>query len=294
MTRLPPATGPVDSTRGEDPSPEPGSRIIVARAPRAVNRSVQPPLSSARRLRVRGGVDPTRRSSPGSPSGCVAPDARRRSRDAGRPEPGGTFEPELHDPAGAALRCDAAAGRCPRGRARAAAARLRSRRLRRVARRRRRRSGRRHVIVAVWSEGEAPDPLLELDESAWTRRLEGPFLLWNLALGAAAARCDDGGSIVALVQSPSALDAAGFTPEAAIGDGVVALIRSVAASEGPRGVRANAVTTPLRLVERATLAPAPPLPGYPGRIDVEVAGAIRMLLSEDACGLTGRVLAADG
>jgi len=151
-----------------------------------------------------------------------------------------------------------------------------------------------HVIVAVWSEGEAPDPLLELDESAWTRRLEGPFLLWNLALGAAAARCDDGGSIVALVQSPSALDAAGFTPEAAIGDGVVALIRSVAASEGPRGVRANAVTTPLRLVERATLAPAPPLPGYPGRIDVEVAGAIRMLLSEDACGLTGRVLAADG
>lgn len=150
------------------------------------------------------------------------------------------------------------------------------------------------VIVAVWSEGEAPDALVELDDSAWTRRLERPFLLWNLALGAAASRCSDGGAIVALVQSPSALDAAGLTPEMAIGDGVVALIRSIAASEGPRGVRANTVTTPLRLVERATVAPAPPLPDYPGRIDVEVAGAVRMLLSADACGLTGRVLAADG
>jgi NAD(P)-dependent dehydrogenase (short-subunit alcohol dehydrogenase family) len=136
--------------------------------------------------------------------------------------------------------------------------------------------------------------LISLDEKGWRQRFELPYLLWSFALGAAGQRCADGGAVVAVVQTPAALDAPGWTPEFAIADGVFALVRSVAAAEGPRGVRANLVTTPIGLVEGDLVAPAPPLPGFPGTIDGHVAGAIRTFLSSDAIGLTGRVLSADG
>lgn len=150
------------------------------------------------------------------------------------------------------------------------------------------------IVVCVWQAAPAPTALAELDEAAWERRFETPYLLWNMALGAAARRCRDGGAIAALVQSPAALDCAGWTPEAGTADGVVALARSLAASEGPRGVRVNTVTTPIGLVEPPVIAPAPPLSSFPGSIEAEVAGALRLALSADAAGLTGRVLSADG
>ncbi len=150
------------------------------------------------------------------------------------------------------------------------------------------------VIVSVWNAAPTQGVLVEQEHDAWLRRFEHPYLLWNLALGAAARRCHEGGAIVALVQTPAALDAAGWTPEMSIADGVVALLRSLAASEGSRGIRANAVTTPIPLVGKTVIAPPPPLDAFPGRLDEEVAGALRLLLSPDACGVTGRVVAADG
>jgi hypothetical protein len=36
------------------------------------------------------------------------------------------------------------------------------------------------------------------------------------------------------------------------------------------------------------------LPSFPGRVDREVAGAVRLLLSPDAVGITGSTLAATG
>lgn len=154
-------------------------------------------------------------------------------------------------------------------------------------------ASRTRVVVSVWNEAPNRRPLLDLDPEAWEARFERPYLLWNLALGAAALRCRDGGAIVGLVQVPAALDAPGWTPEMSIGNGVVALIRSLAASEGRRGIRANTVTTPLPLVGSNVIAPPPPLDRFPGRLDEEVAGAVRLLLSEEAKGLTGRVLSAD-
>jgi NAD(P)-dependent dehydrogenase (short-subunit alcohol dehydrogenase family) len=150
------------------------------------------------------------------------------------------------------------------------------------------------IVVCLWIEGAAAKALIDVDDDLWAQRLEAPYLLWNLALGAAARRCAAGGSIAALVQTPAALDAAGWTLETSIADGVVALARSLAASEGARGVRVNAVTTPLGLIEPPVIAPAPPLASFPGRLDREIAGAVRLMLSADAAGLTGRVVGADG
>lgn len=151
------------------------------------------------------------------------------------------------------------------------------------------------VVVAVWPTPPSPASLVETDADAWRARFELPYLLWNVALGAAGRRVAEGGVVVALCRMPAALDAAGLVPETAIADGVLALARSVGAAEGIRGVRAHLVTTPIGLVERPTCLPMPALPdAFPGRIEDEVAGTIRLLLSDEARGLTGRWLAADG
>jgi len=153
---------------------------------------------------------------------------------------------------------------------------------------------RERVIVSVWPPATDADDLVELDAEAWARRFEQPYLLWNFALGAAAKRAADGGRVVAVCQAPAGLDAPGRTPELAIADGVLSLVRSVAAAEGPRGVCANLVTTPIGLVQGDLVAPAPPLDGFPGTIETHVVGAVRTFLAADIEGLTGRVLAADG
>jgi NAD(P)-dependent dehydrogenase (short-subunit alcohol dehydrogenase family) len=79
-----------------------------------------------------------------------------------------------------------------------------------------------------------------------------------------------------------------------VADGLIALVRSLAASEGPRRVRVNAVTTELFTAPDVLTGAPPPLASFPGRIDVEVAGAVRMLLSPDSLGVTGTVVRAAG
>ncbi|HVN36943.1 MAG TPA: hypothetical protein VMW19_02060 [Myxococcota bacterium] len=149
------------------------------------------------------------------------------------------------------------------------------------------------IVVALWSEiPPRAEPLTDVEAGAWEMRAEAPLLAWSVALAAAASRCADGGAVVGVVEAPAALDAAGFAPEVGLAAAVRALARSLAASEGARGVRVNTVTTPTRLGVRP-VAPAPPLASFPGRIDLEVAGAVRLLLSADAAGLTGCTLAAD-
>jgi NAD(P)-dependent dehydrogenase (short-subunit alcohol dehydrogenase family) len=159
----------------------------------------------------------------------------------------------------------------------------------------------RQIVVAMGSEPPAPPRgLAELEPDVWQQRAEEPFLAWCVALGAAAVCCADAGAIVAVAETPAPLDAAGFAAESGLADAVSALIRSIAQSEGGRGVRANAVTTPARLGPGAPddgrgdpAAPAPPLARFPGRLVPEVVGAVRLLLGDEACGITGRTLPAD-
>jgi hypothetical protein len=57
-------------------------------------------------------------------------------------------------------------------------------------------------------------------------------------------------------------------------------------------VRVNAVLTSIHTDPVGLLGSPPPLTTFPGRIAVEVAGAVRLLLSEDAAGVTGTALPA--
>jgi hypothetical protein len=150
------------------------------------------------------------------------------------------------------------------------------------------------VVVAPWTApAPAPRALAELDLDTWVARGEVTLARWIAAFGVAKSRCADGGAIVALVDRPAPLDCAGWAPETGVADAVEALTRSLARSEGPRGVRVNAVTTPARLTTGAVVDPAPPLGAFPGSVRLEAAGAVRLLLDPDALGLTGTVLHAD-
>ena len=148
------------------------------------------------------------------------------------------------------------------------------------------------VVVAAWPERLEPGPVDDLEPDAWAARGEEPLVAWLVAMGAAAARCADGGVIVAVVDRPPPLDAAGWAPESGIADAVEALTRSLARSEGPRDVRVNAVTTAARVARPPVVDPQPPLARYPGDLE-DVAGAVRLLLDDDGAGLTGTVVHAD-
>jgi hypothetical protein len=149
------------------------------------------------------------------------------------------------------------------------------------------------IVVAPWVETQVAGPVDGLDAASWEARAEQPIAAWVAALGAAVSRCADGGVIVAVVERPSPLDCIGWAPESGVADAVEALTRSLGRSEGPRRVRVDAVTTPSRFTDGDVVAPAPPLATFPGTIERDVVGAVRLLLSDDAAGLTGHVAHAD-
>jgi len=150
------------------------------------------------------------------------------------------------------------------------------------------------IIIAQWQADPVRNETANSNAIDWKERFEQPFLLWNFSIGAASQCINDGGSIVVLVQAPAIPGSAGWTLQSAISDGVLALVRSIAAAEGDRGVRINMVISPIGLVDEQVLNPTPPLAGFPGTLEKTVCGAIRMLLSDDASGITGRAIPADG
>ena len=150
------------------------------------------------------------------------------------------------------------------------------------------------VVVCTWPATIRSTPVLALSPEEWRAQVEWPLALWFNALAVAAQRCADGGSIVAVIELPSAIDAVGHGAIVTVAEGLLALVRSLAAREGGREVRVNAVTTELFTAPAVLAGSPPPLATFPGRADVEVAGAVRMLGSPDASGLTGTVLRATG
>jgi NAD(P)-dependent dehydrogenase (short-subunit alcohol dehydrogenase family) len=149
------------------------------------------------------------------------------------------------------------------------------------------------IVVAPWPAQQVGGRSTELDLGGWELRTEQRLARWAVALGVAATRSADGGSIVAVAEGPTPLECSGWAPETAIAEGVRALVRSLAQSEGGRGVRVNTVSTPARFPFGDLVHPAPPMPTFPGTVERDVAGAVRLLLSPDACGVTGGLVHAD-
>jgi NAD(P)-dependent dehydrogenase (short-subunit alcohol dehydrogenase family) len=150
-----------------------------------------------------------------------------------------------------------------------------------------------NVVICTWSDISAPTDLAELDDVQWRRQVEMPLATWFVAIKSAADRCRDGGSVVVVVERPASLDASGRADLLAVADGLVALTRCAALLEGERGVRFNVVTTELFTAPSSLLGMRPPLRTFPGTAEREVAGAVRLLLSADAAGITGTVVRAD-
>jgi NAD(P)-dependent dehydrogenase (short-subunit alcohol dehydrogenase family) len=150
------------------------------------------------------------------------------------------------------------------------------------------------VVVCTWPARITSAPVISLSPEEWRAQVEWPLALWFNALAVAAQRCADGGSIVAVVELPSAIDAFGHGTVVTVAEGLLTLVRSLAAREGGRQVRVNAVTTELFTAPAVLTGSPPPLSSFPGRVDVEVAGAVQLLGSPDASGLTGAVLRATG
>lgn len=149
------------------------------------------------------------------------------------------------------------------------------------------------VVVALQSSLPVETVVAELGLDEWASRAEAPLMHWIYALGAAALVCADGGRIVAIVDAPPPLDSADLAPEAAVSDGVAALVRSLSLSEGARGVRVNGIFTPYRLVKRPPIKPDPPLSGFPGTLAEDVTATLSLLLSPDAAYLSGHIFPAD-
>ena len=150
-----------------------------------------------------------------------------------------------------------------------------------------------HIVVALFPEVIDATTLDRIDLDDWVERCEVSLAQWIASLGVAQRRCADGGSITAVVDRAAPLDAAGRSAETSVSDAVEALIRSLARSEGARGIRVNLLTTPARLTNLPVVDPQPPLASFPGSIDDQIISTCRMLLSDDAAALTSTVIHVD-
>jgi NAD(P)-dependent dehydrogenase (short-subunit alcohol dehydrogenase family) len=149
------------------------------------------------------------------------------------------------------------------------------------------------VAICTWSTPAPAVDLCDLDGEAWRAQVERPLATWFTALSAAAQVCADGGSVVIVAERPAALDSDGRADVLAVADGLVALTRSAALIEGRRRVRFNVVTTELFTAPQILFGMPPPLRAFPGTVGREIAGAVQLLWSPDAAGITGTVVRAD-
>jgi NAD(P)-dependent dehydrogenase (short-subunit alcohol dehydrogenase family) len=149
------------------------------------------------------------------------------------------------------------------------------------------------VVVCTWDAPQAPCALTALGNEAWQARVELPMARWFAALRGGIARCADGGAVVVVAERPAPLDSSDRADLEALADGLLALVRSAAFIVGSRGVRVNLVTSALASVPEVLHGLAPPLASFPGTVRREIAGAVRLLLSDDAVGITGTAVRAD-
>ncbi|MHB1139122.1 MAG: Rossmann-fold NAD(P)-binding domain-containing protein, partial [Microthrixaceae bacterium] len=140
-------------------------------------------------------------------------------------------------------------------------------------------------LVRVWWWGggappPTPTPFAEQSIDEWAAEGEWELALWFEAAVAGARVCADGGSVVVVTERPAALDSIGHGDRVMVAEGLVTLSRSLGICEGDRGVRVNALLTELTTAPDKLLGLPPLLASFPGTVSHEIAGAVRMLLSD--------------
>lgn len=149
------------------------------------------------------------------------------------------------------------------------------------------------AVVCTWAPEYQPRSLVDTGADEWLIDVERSLALWTVVLDAVAQRCEDGGAMAVVVERPAPLDSTGHVATTAVAEGVAVLARSLALVHGERGTRINTVTSAVGSAPEVLLGLPPALPTYPGTPAREVAGAVRMVLGPDACGVTGTVVHAD-
>jgi len=155
------------------------------------------------------------------------------------------------------------------------------------------RTPRPRVVVCAWAPPPTRTPFAEQSVAQWAQGGEWEMALWFEAAVAGAQICADGGAVVVVTERPAALDSIGHGDRVMVAEGLVTLSRSLGICEGDRGVRVNALLTELTTVPDTLLGLPPLLSGFPGTVAGEIAGAVRMLSSSDAAGVTGTAVRAD-
>ncbi|MBM7519152.1 SDR family NAD(P)-dependent oxidoreductase [Nocardioides nitrophenolicus] len=145
--------------------------------------------------------------------------------------------------------------------------------------------------------------VVDHDVAEWRRVVDVCLTGAFLVLKHAGRRVADGGSLVSLSSLNARQPGTGLAAYCAAKAGLVALTEVTALELGPRGVRVNAVAP--GLVVTPLTAPAMDIPGVredylantalgrPGE-PLEIAAAIRFLLSDDARWITGETLDING
>jgi 3-oxoacyl-[acyl-carrier protein] reductase len=132
-----------------------------------------------------------------------------------------------------------------------------------------------------------PTPLVDLDDSAWTRIVDESVLATLTTLQAARRHMDRGGTVLVVVPAVGLVGEVGHVALAAAGEAQRALAKSAARAWRSAGISVNVVAT-----EPVELAP----PGDAAVLDPDdgLADAAMLLLSANARRTTGVTLVADG
>jgi len=141
-----------------------------------------------------------------------------------------------------------------------------------------------HVVTGDLDEVLLADLTLE----AWDRRCDLPIRdAIDVAQAAHARMAGRGGRIVFVTPSLGLTGAAGLVPLATAAEGVRSLAKTAARQWGPDGIRVSCVA-------RRVAGPVVAIPTFEDPGVEDVAGAIALLASDEASGVTGATLVVDG
>jgi 3-oxoacyl-[acyl-carrier protein] reductase len=139
--------------------------------------------------------------------------------------------------------------------------------------------------------------LADIDEEAWTSQAEAP--IWEALVQFQAAHAVferlGGGAIVAALPTIALTGAPGLVPFATAAEGIRQLVKSAARAWGQKRIRVNCLTLPVE----EWITPSQHVPNrygasLPGpNADSDIAGAVAMLISPFARGVTGATLGLD-